>query len=266
MISDAQRQHLLDQVDVVDSGTGSVVALAHGAGGGVRENFAPLIDTIADRRFVGPYYPGAGKTPQATAPLSIDELADTVVATALEAGAERFPIVGLSLGSAVAVTAATRHPEHVSALVLTVGLVYPDAQVRALVRVWRHLAERGDFDTLAELLFYANSPGTLTSVSEDEHAAAVRQIRAGYPVGGADHVELVSHTDIRPLLPAVDVPTLVVVSGEDRVVLPDTVRQLASGIAGAELIEYPSAGHIFTPAEAGPWVAEVSAFLDRLPR
>ncbi|WP_433715890.1 alpha/beta fold hydrolase [Nocardia sp. CA-084685] len=55
-------------------------------------------------------------------------------------------------------------------------------------------------------------------------------------------------------------------SGEDRVVLPDTVRQLASGIAGAELIEYPSAGHIFTPAEAGPWVAEVSAFLDRLPR
>jgi pimeloyl-ACP methyl ester carboxylesterase len=251
MISDAQRQQLLDQVDVVDSGTGPVVA---------------LVDTIADRRFVGPYYPGAGKTPQATAPLSIDELADTVVATALAAGAERFPIVGLSLGSAVAVTAATRHPEHVSALVLTVGLVYPDAQARALVRVWRHLAARGDFDTLAELLFYANSPATLTSVSEDEHAATVRQIRAGYPVGGADHAELVSRTDIRPLLSAVDVPTLVVVSGQDRILLPDTVRQLASGIAGAALIEYPSAGHIFTPAEAGPWVAEVSAFLDRLPR
>ncbi|WP_329409248.1 hypothetical protein OG563_42825 [Nocardia vinacea] len=145
---------------------------------------------------------------KATAPLSIDELADTVVATALEAGAERFPIVGLSLGSAVAVTTATRHPAHVSALILTVGLVYPDAQSRALVRVWQHLAEHGHFDTLAELLFYANSPGTLTSLSEDEHAAAVRQIRAGYPVGGADHVELVSRTDIRPLLAAVDVPTL----------------------------------------------------------
>ncbi|WP_067667166.1 alpha/beta fold hydrolase [Nocardia miyunensis] len=266
MISRAQRRQLLDRVDVVDSGTGPVVALAHGAGGGVRENFTPLIDTIADRRFVGPYYPGAGGTPRATEPLSIDRLADTVVAAAAEAGAERFPIVGLSLGSAVAVTAAIRHPEHVSALVLTVGLVYPDAQARALVRVWRQLAERGDFDTLAELLCYASSPGTLASLSEDEHAAAVRQIRADHPIGSADHVELVSRTDIRPLLAAVDVPTLVIVSGEDRVVLPDTVRELASGIAGAELVEYPSAGHIFTPAEAGPWAAEVSAFLDRLPR
>ncbi|MGF6886247.1 pimeloyl-ACP methyl ester carboxylesterase [Nocardia sp. GAS34] len=102
----------------------------------------------------------------------------------------------------------------------------------------------------------------------DPHAVprAVRQIRAGYPLGGADHVELVGRTDIRPLLPSVDVPTLVVAGGQDRIVLPDTVRRLASGIPGAELIEYPTAGHIFTPAETGPWVADVAAFLDRTRR
>jgi len=268
MISKTERIRLLEHVDVVDSGSGSVVALAHGAGGGVRENFSPLIAASSGgRRFVGPYYPGAGKTPLATDPLSIEKLADTVVAAALQAGAERFPVVGLSLGAAVAVTAAARHPEQVSALVLTVGLVHPDAQSSAFVTVWRRLAEHGDYATLAELILYAaSSPQTLASLSPDEHSEVVRQIRRDYPAGGAAHVELVSRTDVRPLLASIEVPTLVVVAGEDRVVLPDTTRKLASGIEGADLIEYPVAGHIFAAAQAQRWAADVGAFLDRLPK
>lgn len=42
-----------------------------------------MIDALGTRRrFVGPYYPGAGATPLPTGPLSVDELADTVVAAA----------------------------------------------------------------------------------------------------------------------------------------------------------------------------------------
>lgn len=268
MISQSKRTQLLAQVDVVDSGAGPVVALAHGAGGGVRENFSPLIATSsAERRFVGPYYPGAGGTPLATDPLSIDELADTVVAAALETGAERFPVVGLSLGAAVAVTAAARHPERVSALVLTVGLAHPDAQSRAFVTVWRRLAEHGDYEALAELILHAaSSPETLSTLSPGEHAEVVRQIRRDYPAGGTAHVELVSRTDVRPLLASIDVPTLVVVAGEDRIVLPSTAREFSAGIGGAELVEYPAAGHIFTPAEARRWAADVASFLNRVPK
>jgi pimeloyl-ACP methyl ester carboxylesterase len=154
----------------------------------------------------------------------------------------------------------------VSALVLTVGLAHPDAQSRAVVTVWRRLVEHRDYATLAELLLYAaNSPETLANLSPEDHTEVVRQIRRDYPAGGAGHVELVSRTDVRPLLASIDVPTLVVVAGQDRIVLPDTARELASGIEGAALIEYPAAGHIFTTAEAQRWAADVAAFLDRLP-
>jgi len=266
MISQAERARLLSHVDVLDQGDGPVVALAHGAGGGVRQNFSPLIDGLAERRFVGPYYPGAGGTPLASGPLSVDGLADTVVAAALAAGARRFPVVGLSLGAAVAVTAATRHPEHVSALVLTVGLTHPDAQSSAFATVWQRLAEHDDLHTLAELILLgAGSPATLASLTPGEHAEAVRAIRRDYPAGGATHVELVSRTDVRPLLASIEVPTLVVVGGQDRIVLPSTVRELAAGIRSAELVEYPGAGHIFTPAEAKRWTSDISGFLDRLP-
>ncbi|GAA5151651.1 MULTISPECIES: alpha/beta fold hydrolase [Amycolatopsis] len=256
---------LLKDIDVVDEGTGPVVALAHGAGGGVRENFGPLISAAGDLRFVGPYYPGAGKTPLATEPLSLERLADTVVAAALETGAERFPVAGLSLGAAVAVTAAVRHPSHVSGLVLTVGVARHDAQLRAYATVWRRLAEREDFDALAELMLHAaGSPAALAALSPADHAEAVRQIRQGYPAGGAAHAELAARTDVTPLLGAIDVPTLVVVGGQDRIVLPDTARLFATGIRGAELVEYPGAGHIFSPPEAARWASDVLPFLRRV--
>ncbi len=264
MISTTERNLLLDGVEVSDSGVGPVVALAHGAGGGVRENFSALMETMTERRFVGPYYPGAGKTAPHQDPLSIDTLADTVVAAALRTGAQRFPIVGLSLGAAVAVTAAARHPEHVSALVLTVGLAHPDAQSRALTSVWQHLAAAGEFDTLAELILSgANSPATLEKLSAEDYRATVREIRRGYPLGGAAHVELVRRTDVRPLLAGISAPTLVVVSGQDRMVLPATARAFATAVPNAELVEYPDAGHIFTADEARRWSVDVAAFLDR---
>ena len=265
MISDSDILTLLADVDLVDIGAGPVVALAHGAGGGVRENFAGLIAAGSGlHRFTGPYYPGSGASRMPTASLSIDDLADSVVAAALSTGAGRFPIIGLSLGSAVAVTAAHRHPEHVSALVLTVGLARPDPQSLAFVRVWRQLARDGHLGVLAELLLYAaNSPATLHSMTPTDHAAAVNEIERTYPPGGAAHAELVTRVDVTGLLESITVPTLVVVAGQDRIVLPATARLLA-GIPGAELIEYPDAGHIFTPAEGRRWADDLVRFLDRI--
>lgn len=159
---------------VVDQGSGPVVALAHGAGGGVMENFTPLLDRMTpDRRLVGPYWPGAGGTPRRTEPLQLDELADAVVAAAVAAGADRFAVVGVSLGAAVAVTAALRHPEHVSSLVLTVGLASADTQVRLAVDVWRFLAAAGDLDALAGFLLHAGaSATTLEAMTAAEERAA----------------------------------------------------------------------------------------------
>jgi pimeloyl-ACP methyl ester carboxylesterase len=263
VISSGDINSILADVDVVADGTGPVVALAHGAGGGVRENFSPIIAALAgQRRLVGPYYPGAGGTPLAAAPLAIEDLADQVVAAGVRAGGDRFPVVGLSLGAAVATTAAARHPEHVSALILTVGLVRPDAQSRAFVTAWRALAAAGDLDALAALLLHSSGTAAdLAALPEESYNTAVKEIRETYPPGGASQAELVLRTDVTPLLPRISVPTLVVIGGLDRVVLPETVRRYGQ-IPGSTVLEYSDAGHIFGPTQTRRWVADVRRFLD----
>lgn len=250
---------LLTATDVVTLGSGPVLAVAHGAGGGVEANFALLADHLP-ARLTGPNYPGSGATPPAAGPLSLDVLADQVIAAGLAAGAEQFPVLGLSLGAAVAVTAAVRHPEHVSALVLTVGVARADAQSRSFAAAWRALDAAGDLAALSRLLLLTVGTADLLAAVDDDVAAA--DIAAGYPPGGAAHAELVSRVDVTGLLPQVAVPTLVVVAGADRIVLPATARSFV-GIAGAEVVEYDAAGHIFTAAETRRWAIDVAAFLER---
>lgn len=264
MIPSADHPYLLDEAHVVLEGDGPPLALAHGAGGGVLLNFAPMIESLrADRTMVGVDYPGSGGSPRATAALTLDALADAVVGAMLRAGHEQFPVLGLSLGSAVAITAAVRHPQHVTGLVLTVGLAQADAQVAGVVAVWRRLAELEEWDTLAELLVNGASPATLSAMTPEHRARAVAQTRQAYPAGGAEQAALAASVDVRPLLPRVKVPTLVLVAGQDRIILPSTTRALADSIAGAELVEYPDAGHIFTPDETARWIDDTVSFLAR---
>ncbi|WP_050949779.1 alpha/beta fold hydrolase [Gordonia effusa] len=265
MIPQHMVEEVLTDVDVVDDGNGPVVALAHGAGGGVRENFGSLIDSRRERfRFVGPYYPGTASTPNSEGPLDISTLADQVVAAGIRAGGESFPVVGLSLGAAVAVTAAARHPEHVSALVLTVGLAHPEAQSAAFTQIWRTLAAHEEWETLAALMIYSvGTESSLATISAADYAATVEAVRSAYPAGGSWQAELASRTDVTALFEDIDVPVLVVVGGQDRIILPNTARSF-SAISGARVIEYPDAGHIFTPAQSTRWADDVFDFIDQL--
>lgn len=255
---------LLDYAHVVREGDGPPLALAHGAGGGVDLNFAVLIEALkSDRTLIGMNYPGSGGSPRATTPLDLEVLADAVVEVMVRAGHERFPVLGLSLGAAVAVTAAVRHPDHVTGLVLTVGLAKSDAQADGFLALWRRLAELGEWGALANLMINAASPDVLTALTREDRAAALVQALENYPEGGAEQAALAETIDIVHLLPQVNVPTLVVVAGQDRIVLPSTTRALGAGITGAEVIEYPDAGHIFTPDETVRWIDDVAEFLAR---
>src|SRR5690349_8298937 len=120
------------------SGTGPGIVLAHGAGGGIEANFGALIPALArTHTVVGSDYP-ADDTP-----LTLDDLADALVAAAVEAGVPTFTIIGFSLGTAVAVRAAARHPERVTGLLLTAGLAVPDNRSRLIVDSWIDLLDAG---------------------------------------------------------------------------------------------------------------------------
>ncbi|MFI1352366.1 alpha/beta fold hydrolase [Streptomyces sp. NPDC020898] len=183
------------------AGTGPGLLLAHGATGSVEGNFGPVLPALsAAHTVVAPDYPGSGGTPAVTAPLDLDELTDAVVDSAVRRGVGRFAVVGFSLGTLVAVRAAVRHPERVTALVLTAGFARPDDHLLGLLPGWR----------------------------------------ADVPPALHPQIDLAAGLDITGDLAEVAAPTLVVATTADSLVLPAGSRALAAGIRGAQYTEIDS--------------------------
>ncbi|MFF5987906.1 alpha/beta fold hydrolase [Prauserella flavalba] len=245
-------------------GSGPGLLLAHGGGGGVAANYGPILDDLArTHTVVGADYPGTGATPRSGKPLVLDEVADELVHAATDAGLERFAMLGYSLGTGVAVRAATRHPGRVTGLVLTSGFAYPDNRLRLAASVWAGLL-KGDRTLLARfLLLMAAGERRLESLAPAELDAAVDALAATVPEGTPEHVALVESVDTRAELAAIAVPTLVVATTVDGLVRPSLSRELADGIPGAKLVEI-EAGHDIATEARDEWLAAIRSFLDGL--
>ncbi|MEV7025099.1 alpha/beta fold hydrolase [Kitasatospora sp. NPDC093558] len=224
-------------------GTGPGLLLAHGAGGSARDNWGPLLaDLAAHRTVVAPDYPGSGDTPYEPGEPTLDDLADRLVATATEEGLDTFDLAGYSLGAAVAVRAATRHPGRVRSLLLLAGVAGGSARLRLLADLAVDLADRPA--DLARLLLTVVLGGTWVDALPADDLTFLRDsLGSAVPQGFRQQFRLAGRADVRAELAAIAVPALVVSTTEDQLVPPGQHRALADGIPGARLAELPS-GHL----------------------
>ncbi|MGA5129994.1 alpha/beta fold hydrolase [Streptomyces olivoreticuli] len=235
-----------------------------GAGGSIAANYGPILDGLtAGRTTVGVDFPGTGDTPRSATPLVLDELADQLVAAAVAEGLETFAIAGYSLGTAVAIRAATRHPERVTALVLTAPFARPNARLRLNAAHWRDLYVSGAHASLAQFLApLALGASVLEAVPADDLDALVQATARTLPPGSAEHTDLVTRVDVREDLSRIIVPTLVVSTTEDLLVAPDLHHEVADAIPGAELVGIRT-GHLPFAERPDEWLGLITAFLDR---
>ncbi|WP_438483766.1 alpha/beta fold hydrolase [Streptomyces sp. S186] len=244
-------------------GNGPGLLLAHGAGGGIDANYGPLLDVLAAQHtVVGPDYPGTGRTERADAPLTLDGLADELVAAAVEEGLETFAIAGYSLGCPVAIRAATRHPDRVTALVLTAGFAHPDPRFLLAARLWRDLLRAGELEQLAGFLTLMGlSSPVLDAIAQDDLDTTLTTTAATIPPGTPEHVQLlIDGVDVRADLAAIAVPTLVISTALDQLVSPHHHRQLADAIPGARYAEIAS-GHLPFIERPEEWATLIRDFL-----
>lgn len=266
-VAGMETQHVpAPALDVVVKGSGPALLLAHGAGGGIKGNFGLVLDDLArDHTVIGPHYPGAGGSPVATEPLELDELADQLVGSAVAAGRESFTVLGESLGCAVAVRVAARHPERVTGLVLTAGFAVADPVLALAAQLIKTLAGAGAWDDLARFAcLEALSPADLANSTPADFDILTAQTRTGIPPGMADHFDLVSRVDVRADLANLSAPALVFAPTGDRLVLPESSYRLAAGIADARLVELPGAAHILNERDRAIWLRHVREFLGTL--
>ncbi|MCP2254101.1 Pimeloyl-ACP methyl ester carboxylesterase [Prauserella aidingensis] len=242
-------------------GRGPGLLLAHGAGGSVDANFGPVLDDLArTHTVIGADYPGSGATPRSTEPLDLDDVADELAAIAVDAGVERWTVLGYSLGTAVAVRLATRHPDRVDGLILTAGFAKPDNTLRLTLEIWDELL-RGDHRLLATFLtLVASGRGALEGLAPSELGRRVDDLATSIPAGSPEHVALCAAVDTRAELRDIRVPTLVVSTTADRLTGPPLSRELADGIPHADLVEI-DAGHLIGDEAPGAWLAAIQRFL-----
>ena len=124
----------------VEQGDGPAILLFHG-GGATHQACLGLAGQLAGRyRVITPDLRGSGRSHDGQ-PLSWDRLADDAVALMDHFDLDRATVAGPSMGAAVALACALRHPDRVAALIM-LGPAYggeelglPEFQVQAFTRM-----------------------------------------------------------------------------------------------------------------------------------
>ncbi len=204
---------------------------------------------------------GHGASPAPAGPYSMGELAADVVALADSLDIDRFALVGLSLGGAVAQTLALEHPERLTALVLcSTGPSFGDPET------WRERAAQVRAEGMGFLVEPTKdrwfTPGFRAS-HPDVVARLVEMIATASPVGYAACCEALAEYDVTARLGEVTAPTRVIAGDQDPVSPPDVARAMAAVIPDADLVVLEDASHIANVAQPDRFDAAVLEHLEK---
>ncbi|MFG3191383.1 alpha/beta fold hydrolase [Streptomyces omiyaensis] len=228
--------------------------LVHGAGGTVEGHFGGVMRRLGDRFRCVP-----GELPDKDGP-GADEVVDGLVAAADAAGTGTFAVCGYSLGAPLAVRLAVRHPERVTALVLTAPFARADHRMRLGLSLWRGLHESGNHRLLAEYLALTGLGGSYLDRTDPARLRAMLMLAPAPPAGIPAQLGLAGRIDVREDLGRLAVPTLVVVTAEDPLVSPVRQRALAAAVPGARSAELAT-GHLPFWEDPEGWADLVEGFL-----
>ena len=183
------------------------------------------------------------------------------------AGAERAVIIGLGQGAAACALFAATHPERTRALILyggnarvTAGDGYPhgappERHDEARARIRASWGEPLFLETLA--------PSQVQN--EAFRSWWARYLRMAVSPGAAiAHQKAGAAIDVRAILPAIRVPTLVLHRTGDLAVPIAAARYLAEHLPDAQLVELPGSDHLPFVGDTGALVDAVRGFLAQL--
>lgn len=207
---------------------------------------------------------GTGMSDRVTGAPSLEVRMDDVRAVMDAARSEQAALLGVSEGGAMSILFAATYPERVWALVLDGSsprsLWAPDYPWGVSEdEVLEFIEKRGRLWGTPE--YTASAVENIArSASDEDKAALGLMIRLSASPGAAVELSRMNMSiDVRHVLPAVRVPTLVVNRVDDRAAAGS--RYIAEHIPGARHLELPGADHAEFVGDCKPFLRELEQFL-----
>jgi 3-oxoadipate enol-lactonase len=227
------------------------IVLLHGLGMAHRM-WQPQFEALAqDFHVLAPDLPGFARS-AGLGPFSLSGAAASVAELIRARGGAAATVCGLSLGGLVALQMALAEPQVVAGLILSAAQVRPPATLMGFQQLL--------FAVMPERVLLEGLASDLPTRDEAPLSAAREDARQTGKRGMLQAMRAAGRANFRPALSQIGKPTLVVCGSKDWANLP-AARELARGIAGAELRVIEGAGHVWNLERPEEFTEIVSGFV-----
>ena len=215
-------------------------------------------------RVVVPQLRGFEGPPAAIAGSSVDDFAGDLIDLLDALHIEDAVIGGLSMGGYIAFAMFRHAPRYFRGLVLADTRAQPDSPEAVAGRqgMLQLLKDQGPAAIADELL-----PKLVGDSTRSRRPEIVQRIRSLILSNSTETIAgaltaLMTRPDSTPTLSAIHCPTLIVVGAEDAITPPSLSEDMQRGIAGAELVVVPGAGHMSNMEQPAAFNEALALFLE----
>lgn len=234
-----------------DRGAGCPVVLVHGwcmSSAVWKYQYGGLAGSF---RLLAPDLRGHGRSRETSGQLDFVSFAEDLVDFFDALGLAKVILVGWSMGAQIALQASAELSSRLAGMVLvsatpcfTAAEDFPCALASNEASGMRLKVQRNKERALKGFYTLLFAEGELeVHPSAAEIKQLLSEITLPETADVLDALDALSRTDMRPLLPAVNVPTLILNGGQDQICLPQASSYLKDHVNGAEQIVYPHSGH-----------------------
>lgn len=246
-------------------GSGTPVVLVHGWMATADLNWFSAFPALAGAPLVAPDLRGHGRGILPHGAPTLEDCADDIAALLREVGMDGGAVVaGYSLGVAVSLLVAQRHPELVRGLVLSAGALHWRGAFRHVMI--RRAGWDGSLQRFTDGRFLARKMADRAERANPAVAAwrdwMCAEFERGHPGALRSMGKGLARFDSRPWAGKLDVPTEVIVTTNDHLVSAKRQRALAAEV-GARVTEI-DADHDAPVRSAQVFVPAITAAIERL--
>jgi len=215
-------------------------------------------------RIIAPHMRGTAGQDGEPASISMDDYAGDVIDLLDRLHIEDAVVGGCSMGGYLAFALFRLAERYIRGLILADTRAPADTPeaIEARKKMLQLAADKGTSAVVDDM-----TPKLLGETTKKTRSAIVERVRSIALLNSAESVggmvrAMMTRQDATPLLPKIQVPTLILVGAEDTVTPPAMSEQMHKAIAGSELIVFPGVGHLSSVEDPQSFNGAVAKFLE----